>query len=235
MARKMYSVFLRTEIGRKFPYEEVENLLNKLYTVFLKYNATLLEINPLALTEDGQLCALDAKIVIDDNAEDTKTKVLSTYGEVNTFEVTLSKYGVNATRLDGNIAVVTSGAGLMMATVDLISTYGGRVGPCVDLGGSVFRLTKEEHMFSEVIDQIVLQKPKVIFFNAFFQLARCDIFAQAIVGALSRVRLEIPVVIRLKGVHEEDAAEILREKKGFILEENLGDACKMVSVLAGDV
>lgn len=234
MIRKVATVFFNG-IQDRSQYNEADSMTRKLYDVFLKYNATLLEINPLVLTRDGKLAALDAKVVIDDNAEEVQKNLLSSNEEVRTFEAMLSRYGVNASRLDGDIAVVTSGAGLMMATVDLISTFGGKAGPCIDLGGTVFQLIKEEQIFSEILQQVLLQSPSVILFNAFFQLARSDDLAQAIRAAFSRLKVDVPVIIRLKGMREKEAAEILNGMENFTFVEDLVTACKKAVELAGGI
>lgn len=226
MMRRVVTVFLGDQRFSKKQYEEVVVNLERLYGVFCKYQATLLEINPLALTGDNTLCALDAKLVIDDNAEEVQGKIISLYDESYTFGSKLLKYGVNASKLDGNIAIITSGAGLMMATVDLIAVCGGSAGACIDLGGAVFRLTKEAHIFSEVLQEAMLLKPKVILFNAFFQLARCDDLAQAIKAAFEKLKVDIPVILRLKGMYEVEAAAILSSLGNFFAEDELGVSCK---------
>lgn len=184
-------------------------LLQNLYRAFIHLDATLIEINPLSLTEEGTLCALDAKIQIDDNAlvRHPELAALGDPHEKDSKEVEAEAVKLNYVALKGNIACLVNGAGLAMATMDMIQHFGGQPANFLDVGGSA----KQEQM--EAAFHIISKDPQVkgIFINIFAGILRCDILAQGIVKAAHSTYLNSPLVIRMQGNQVEKAKQILKE------------------------
>jgi succinyl-CoA synthetase beta subunit len=188
---------------------ECVQLLKNLYRLFMQADASLVEINPLVLNEDGRLMALDAKIQLDDNALFRHKD----YGkwtddhEKDPKEVEAAKSKLNYIALDGDIACLVNGAGLAMATMDMIQHFGGRPANFLDVGGSA-SAEQIQRAF-----KIILKDPCVrgIFINVFGGILRCDLLAEAIVTAAQSIALNLPMVVRLKGTNVERAHQILRQ------------------------
>jgi succinyl-CoA synthetase beta subunit len=184
-------------------------LLRQLYDAFMASGASLAEINPLITTPAGEVKAIDAKINIDDNELDRRPEVEAlrdTTSEPEA-ETTAREAGLTYIQLDGNIGNVVNGAGLAMATMDLIKYYGGEPANFLDIGGS----SNPDKVVNAL--RIITSDPnvKVILFNIFGGITRCDDVANGIVEATRRIDIEVPLVIRLTGTNEEAALEILRE------------------------
>ncbi|MCS7270414.1 MAG: ADP-forming succinate--CoA ligase subunit beta [Gemmataceae bacterium] len=188
---------------------QVENILHALARVFLQKDATLAEINPLALTRNGQIVVLDAKIDFDDNAlfRHPDIAALRDVQEENPLEIRAAQAHLNYIQLDGTIGCLVNGAGLAMATMDIIKYYGGQPANFLDVGGSV---TPEGAIEAF---RIILSDPKVrgILVNVFGGIARCDLIAEALVQAGREVGFRVPVVVRLEGTNAEKARQILAE------------------------
>ncbi|HOA73011.1 MAG TPA: ADP-forming succinate--CoA ligase subunit beta [Phycisphaerae bacterium] len=196
--------------------------------VFLRYDASLAEINPLVLTRDGELMAIDAKINFDDNALFRHPDVQAMHDptEENASELRAKAANLSYIALDGNIGCLVNGAGLAMATMDLIKLHGGEPANFLDVGGSVTREGAVEAF------RIILADPKVkgVLVNIFGGIAKCDTIAEALVAAAKEVGFRVPVVVRLEGTNVEKARQILStaDVPGLITAADLTDAAKKV-------
>ncbi|MEM0482948.1 MAG: ADP-forming succinate--CoA ligase subunit beta [Nitrososphaerota archaeon] len=184
---------------------QLQDIVKKLYNTYTQYYCDLAEINPLALTMDERLVALDAKIIIDDNAARIKGfKFASEAGAESEAE----RLGLNYVELDGDIGVVCNGAGLTMATMDLIYTLGGRPGCFLDLGGGA----SSERVYTAL--KFLLNRPhiKLIFLNVLGGITRCDEVAAGIVKAFDELGGSKEMVVRLVGTREEEGKRILESR-----------------------
>ncbi len=206
-------------------------LLSSLYRLFLETDASLVEINPLVVTGEDDVLALDAKVNFDDSAlyRHPEIKALRDVREEEPLEVEASKYDLNYIRLDGNIGCMVNGAGLAMATMDIIKFYGGEPANFLDVGGAT-SVERVKEAF-----KILLADPKVraVFVNIFGGIVRTDLVADGIVYAARGLDTKIPIVIRLVGTNEEEGMRILRESHlNFVTENVLADAVRRVVELA---
>jgi len=196
--------------------------LNKVYE---ESDASLAEINPLVVTKQGNVLALDAKINFDDNAM-YRHKDIQEYRDLSEeapSEVEASKYGLNYIKLDGNVGCMVNGAGLAMATMDIIKHTGGEPANFLDVGGSASAETVKAGF------EIIMQDKNVqaVLINIFGGIVRCDRVAQGIIDALSDLDVEMPVVVRLEGTNAEEAAELLEQSSlEFVVAKDLKDAAK---------
>lgn len=214
--------------------EELEDILFKLVELFYKSDASLIEINPLIVTKEGHLVALDAKINIDDNAlfrQESLLKLRDDSQEDNK-ETAARSHGLNYVSLDGNIACMVNGAGLAMATMDLIKLHGGEPANFLDVGGGA---TAER--VSEAF-KIILANSNVeaILVNIFGGIVRCDLIAEGIIAAVKEVGVSIPVTVRLEGTNVEKGRKLLKDSGlKIIAAENLTNATiKIISLANGD-
>jgi succinyl-CoA synthetase beta subunit len=191
---------------------KVEKIMMALSKVYLAKDASLAEINPLAITKKGDVVVLDAKIDFDDNAlfRHPEIAALRDVAEENPAEVRAAAANLNFIQLDGNIGCLVNGAGLAMGTMDIIKYHGGNPANFLDVGGSV---TAEGAMEAF---RIILSDPKVkgILVNVFGGIAKCDLIAEALVKAGKEVGFRVPVVVRLEGTNAKQAREILDKAKG---------------------
>jgi len=200
--------------------------LQSLYNVFRRTDASLVEINPLVITAKGEIIALDAKITFDDNAlfRHPELQELRDYSEEEPSEIEASKYKLNYIRLDGNVGCMVNGAGLAMATMDIIKYYGGEPANFLDVGGIASSETVANGF------RILLSDPnvKVVLINIFGGIVRCDRVAAGIVEALKSMDIKIPVVVRLEGTNAEEAGKILAESTlDFKIARNFQEAAQM--------
>ncbi|UCG32254.1 MAG: ADP-forming succinate--CoA ligase subunit beta [Phycisphaerales bacterium] len=183
--------------------------LNGLADVFQKYDCSLAEINPLVRTPAGEILAIDAKVNFDDNALFRHSQIAELHdpSEENPNEVRAKKADLSYIALDGNIGCLVNGAGLAMATMDIIKLHGGEPANFLDVGGSV---TKENAIEAF---RIILSDPKVkgVLVNIFGGIAKCDTIAEALIAAAREVGFKVPVVVRLEGTNVERAKELLKE------------------------
>jgi len=208
--------------------------LKGLYTAFCSNDASLLEINPLVVNADGDLIALDAKMGFDDNALFRQKEILALrdLSEEDPAEVKASEFDLNYIKLDGNIGCMVNGAGLAMATMDIIQLEGGSPANFLDVGGSatVERVTEAF--------KIILSDGNVegILVNIFGGIMRCDVIARGVVEAARALGLEKPLVVRLEGTNVEAGKEILSSSElDIISADNLADAAsKIVSAVKGN-
>ena len=180
-----------------------------LYKTFVGEDCSLVEINPLVLTGDGCVVALDAKLTLDDNAlyRHKGNMSLRDRDEEDPLELEASEAGLNYIKLDGNIGCMVNGAGLAMGTMDIIKTYGGEPANFLDVGGGATQETVEKAFRIITLDPNV----KCILINIFGGIVRCDMVASGVIAAFKNVNLQIPVVIRLEGTNSEEAHKIVRE------------------------
>jgi succinyl-CoA synthetase beta subunit len=206
-------------------------LLGSLYELFIKTDMSLVEINPLIVTGDDQVMALDAKINFDDNALFRHPDIAAWRDvfEEEPLEVEASKYELNYIRLDGNIGCMVNGAGLAMATMDIIKYYGGEPANFLDVGGG----TSAERVKEAFKILLADKKVRAVLVNIFGGIVRTDLVANGIVYAVKGMNIKIPIVIRLVGTNEEEGMRILRESQlNFITESELADAVRRVVELA---
>jgi len=205
-------------------------ILQQLYAAFLSSGASLAEINPLVTTPDGEVKALDAKFNIDDNELFRRPDIEAlrdTSGEPEA-EIQAREAGLTFIKLDGNIGACVNGAGLAMATMDLIKFYGGEPANFLDIGGS----SNPEKVVNAL--RIITADPnvKVICFNIFGGITRCDDVANGIVTATQRIKIDVPIVIRLTGTNEDAALEILKNA-GFSATTSMDEVVQKAVELAG--
>ncbi|MBT7983525.1 MAG: ADP-forming succinate--CoA ligase subunit beta [Akkermansiaceae bacterium] len=200
-------------------------LLKALYKLFISCDCSLVEINPLVTTPDGQVLALDAKFGFDDNAlyRQPEIEALRDPSEEDPREVAASEFGLNYIGLDGNIACLVNGAGLAMATMDIIKHFGGEPANFLDVGGGA----TEEQVTNAF--KIILGDPNVkgILVNIFGGIMDCDVIANGIVGACKQVDLDIPLVVRLEGNNVEAGKQTLANSGvNLIAADDLSDAAE---------
>ncbi len=202
-----------------------------LYKAFIETDSSLLEINPFITTKDDKLFALDCKINFDDNAmfRHKDLKDLRDVAEEDPLEVEASKYALNYIKLDGNIACMVNGAGLAMATMDIIQYAGGSPANFLDVGGGANQQQIEQAF------AILLSDPnvKAIFINIFGGILRVDVLATAVVAAARNLSVAVPIVLRLEGTNVEEGRKILAESGlKFIVGETMQDAAEKVVAAA---
>lgn len=212
----------------KAALKEFSTLLKNLYTLFVKNDCSLLEINPLILTSDDRVMALDAKVDIDSNAlfRHKDLVELRDLDEEDPLEVEASKFNLNYINLDGNVGNIVNGAGLAMATMDIIKNAGAEPANFMDVGGGA---TAEmvENAFSIILRD---KKVKAVLINIFGGILRCDVFAEGIVTAAKKSGITIPVVVRMEGTNVERGKEILAQSGlNLINAKDLKDAAEKVA------
>jgi len=208
---------------------QAARIMQQLYGAFIGAGGSLAEINPLITTPDGTVMALDAKIVVDDS-ELVRKPDISALRDVSAeepAEVEARNAGLSYIKLDGNVACCVNGAGLAMATMDLVKYYGGDPANFLDIGGS----SSPEKVVTAL--EIITSDPNVksILFNIFGGITRCDDVANGIVVATSATKLDLPIVIRLTGTNEDEAVEIL-QKAGFEALTDMDEAVQQAVKLA---
>src|SRR5579871_6152093 len=206
--------------------------LQSLYRAFLDTDASLVEINPLIVTGDGRLIALDAKMTFDDNALDRHKDIaeMRDLDEEDPLEVEASKYKLNYIKLDGNVGCMVNGAGLAMATMDIIKLAGGSPANFLDVGGGA-NAEQVKNAF-----KILTSDPEVkgVFINIFGGILRCDVLASGVVAAARDLNLKLPVVVRMEGTNVEKGREILQESGlAFTVADGMKDGAEKIVRLAG--
>ncbi len=208
--------------------KDAANVINGLVRVFLKYDCSLAEINPLVRTTDGRIMAIDAKMNFDDSALFRQPVLREMYdpSEENPNELRAKQHDLSYIALDGNIGCLVNGAGLAMSTMDIIKLHGGEPANFLDVGGSVSREGAVEAF------RIILADPKVkgVLVNIFGGIAKCDTIAEALIAAAREVGFNVPVVVRLEGTNVERARKLLAEANidQLITATDLTDAAKKV-------
>ena len=213
---------------------EAVRFFSSLYQAMIATDASLVEINPFVLTRDGHLLALDAKMNLDDNAlyRHNEIRDLRDLDEEDPLEVKASNCSLNYIRLDGNVGCMVNGAGLAMATMDIIQYAGGRPANFLDVGGGA----NEEQV--RLGFEIILSDANVraVLINIFGGIMRCDIVANGVIGAVRSLGTKVPVVVRLKGTNVELGQQLLRESGlNFAVADGMKDAAEKVVALARGV
>ena len=189
--------------------KEAADTFVKLYQLFSERDATQVEINPLAESEDGAVLCMDAKLGFDENADFRQKEVfeMRDLTQEDPSEVKAGKYGLNFIKLDGNIGCLVNGAGLAMATLDVLSLNGGKPANFLDVGGGA-NAEAVKQAFDIVLES---EGVRAIFVNIFGGIMRCDVIAEGIIKATKEMDLHVPLVVRLQGTKEEEAKELIRK------------------------
>jgi succinyl-CoA synthetase beta subunit len=207
-------------------------LMTALYNAFVATDASLVEINPLVVTASGDLLALDAKMNFDDNAlyRHPDIKDLRDLGEEDSLEIEASKFSLNYIHLDGNIGCMVNGAGLAMATMDIIKLAGGEPANFLDVGGGA-NAEQIRHAFQILISD---KNVKAVLINIFGGILRCDVLAQGVIAAVQELGVAIPIVIRMEGTNVDEGKRLLKESgMNFTTADSMDDAARKVVQLAG--
>ena len=219
---------LASQLG--FESSQLKNasrLFEGLYRTFIAYDCSMVEVNPLVVTSKGEVLALDAKFNFDDNAlyRHPEVAAMRDAAEEDPREVEASKHGLNYIGLDGDIACLVNGAGLAMATMDIIKFYGGEPANFLDVGGGA----TEEQVTEAFKILIADKKVRAILVNIFGGIMKCDVIAQGIIDAAKTVKLSVPLVVRLEGTNVELGRQMLKESGlALITADDLADAAQKV-------
>jgi len=205
--------------------------MQSLYNAYEQMDASLMEINPFLLTKDNRLIALDAKVNFDDNAMFRHKEFLDLrdLNEEEPLEIEASKFDLNYIKLDGNIACMVNGAGLAMATMDIIKLAGGEPANFLDVGGGASQERVEAAFRILLADENV----KAVLINIFGGIVRCDMVARGVVEAVKKLGIDVPVVVRLEGTNVEEGQRVIRESGlNFSVANGMKDAADKVVALA---
>ncbi|OFW40300.1 MAG: succinate--CoA ligase subunit beta [Acidobacteria bacterium RIFCSPLOWO2_12_FULL_67_14] len=214
------------------PAQKLVKLLEALYRAFIETDASMIEINPLILTKGGDLLALDAKVTFDDNAlyRHQDLRELRDLAEEDPLEVEASKFSLNYIRLDGNIGCMVNGAGLAMATMDIIKLAGGEPANFLDVGGGA-NAEQIRNAFKILMSD---KNVRAVLINIFGGILRCDVLAQGVIGAVKELGVPVPIVIRMEGTNVEEGKRMLKESGlNFTTADAMGEAAETVVRLAG--
>jgi succinyl-CoA synthetase beta subunit len=207
------------------PFRQAVSLMQSLFRAYVETDATLAEVNPLLVTSSGRVLALDAKMTFDDNAlfRHPDIREMRDLAEEDPLEVEASKFGLNYVKLDGNVGCMVNGAGLAMATMDLVKLAGGEPANFLDVGGGA---TEEQvkNAFRIILSD---RNVRAILINIFGGIMRCDVIAKGVVAAVKEMGLSLPVVVRLEGTNVDEGKRILRESGLAVTPaEGLADAAQ---------
>jgi succinyl-CoA synthetase beta subunit len=211
---------------------QASKLMTAVYNAFLASDASLIEINPLIVTEDGNLLALDAKMNFDDNAlyRHADIKELRDLAEEAALEVEASKFSLNYIKLDGTIGCMVNGAGLAMATMDIIKLAGGEPANFLDVGGGA-NAEQIRNAFKILMSDTSV---KAVLINIFGGILRCDILAEGVIAAVKELHVGVPIVIRMEGTNVEKGKQMLHQSGlNFTTADTMGEAAEKVVALAG--
>jgi len=222
------------QLGLTAKRDQAADMFQKLYELFIKHDATMIEINPLAEDSTGNLMCLDAKMRFDDNADFRQSKVFSyrDWSQENEAEVEAAGHNLNFIALDGDIGCLVNGAGLAMATMDIIKLHGGEPANFLDVGGGATAAQVKEAF------KIITSDPKVnaILVNIFGGIMRCDVIAEGIIIAANELSLKTPIVCRLQGTNVDDAKVLIANSGMKILPcDNLDEAARLAVKLSNIV
>ncbi|HWN08571.1 MAG TPA: ADP-forming succinate--CoA ligase subunit beta [Pyrinomonadaceae bacterium] len=226
-ARKLaFGLGIRPEL-----INQAVKFMQSLYVAYEQMDASLLEINPFLLTKDDRLIALDAKVNFDDNAMFRHKEFLDLrdLNEEEPLEIEASRFDLNYIKLDGNIACMVNGAGLAMATMDIIKLAGGEPANFLDVGGGASQERVEAAFRILLADENV----KAVLINIFGGIVRCDMVARGVVEAAKNLGIEVPVVVRLEGTNVEEGQRVIRESgMNFTVAQGMQDAAEKVVAAA---
>eukprot|EP01090_Pellita_catalonica_P009721 TRINITY_DN2085_c0_g1_i1.p1 TRINITY_DN2085_c0_g1~~TRINITY_DN2085_c0_g1_i1.p1 ORF type:complete len:468 (+),score=94.55 TRINITY_DN2085_c0_g1_i1:89-1405(+) len=205
--------------------KDAQKQMSALYDLFVKKDATQVEINPLTLAGDGKIYCVDAKINFDDNAQFRQKEVfaMGDDSESDPREVQAAKFGLNYIGMDGNIGCMVNGAGLAMATMDIIKMYNGSPANFLDVGGGA-----DEEQVAQAFNILTSDSQvQAILVNIFGGIMKCDVIAQGIINAAKQVKMELPLVIRLAGTNVERGQQLLKESGlKILIADDLDDAAQ---------
>jgi succinyl-CoA synthetase beta subunit len=207
-------------------------VLASLYDAFMATDASMIEINPLIVTKNGDILALDAKVSFDDNAlyRHPDLKELRDTTEEDPLEVEASKFSLNYIRLDGNVGCMVNGAGLAMATMDIIKLSGGEPANFLDVGGGA-NAEQIKNAFRILMSD---KNVKAVLINIFGGILRCDVLAQGVIAAVTDLGVPVPIVVRMEGTNVEEGKRLLKESGlKFTTADSMGEAASAVVALAG--
>ena len=207
-------------------------LLDAIYKAFIETDASLIEINPLILTRGGDLIALDAKVTFDDNAlyRHPDIREFRDLSEEDPLEVEASKFSLNYIRLDGNIGCMVNGAGLAMATMDIIKLAGGEPANFLDVGGGA----NAEQIKNAFRILMADRNVKAVFINIFGGILRCDVLAAGVIAAVKELGVPVPIVIRMEGTNVEEGKRMLKESGlNFTTADSMNEGASAAVALAG--
>ncbi len=220
-------------MGLEGPHvNKLVKLMGSLYEAFIATDSSMVEINPLVVTAQGDLLALDAKVNFDDNAlyRHQDLRDLRDLGEEDHLEIEASKFSLNYIHLDGNIGCMVNGAGLAMATMDIIKLAGGEPANFLDVGGGA-NAEQIRNAFKILMSD---KNVKAVLINIFGGILRCDVLAQGVIAAVKDLGVPVPIVIRMEGTNVEEGKRLLRESgMNFATADSMGEAAKTVVQLAG--
>jgi succinyl-CoA synthetase beta subunit len=202
-------------------------ILDAVYKAFIETDASMIEINPLILTRSGELLALDAKVAFDDNAlyRHPDLRDFRDVTEEDPLEVEASKFSLNYIRLDGNIGCMVNGAGLAMATMDIIKLAGGEPANFLDVGGGA----NAEQIKNAFRILMADKNVKAVLINIFGGILRCDVLAQGVIAAVQELGVPVPIVIRMEGTNVEEGKRMLKESGlNFATADSMGEAADRV-------
>jgi succinyl-CoA synthetase beta subunit len=214
------------------PAQKLVKLLDALYKAFIETDASLIEINPLILTKSGDLLALDAKVTFDDNAlyRHPDIREFRDLSEEDPLEVEASKFSLNYIRLDGNIGCMVNGAGLAMATMDIIKLAGGEPANFLDVGGGA-NAEQIRNAFKILMSD---KNVRAVLINIFGGILRCDVLAEGVIAAVKDLGVPVPIVIRMEGTNVDQGKRMLNESGlNFTTADSMGEAAQKVVALAG--
>jgi len=211
-------------------FKNAVKFLSNLYKAFEDTDASIAEINPLVVTKEGDVIALDAKMNFDDNAMYRQKDILQyrDFDEEDALEIEASKFNLNYIKLDGNVGCMVNGAGLAMATMDIVKLAGGEPANFLDVGGTANKETVASGF------KIILTDPKVkaILINIFGGIVRCDRVAQGVIDAVNLEKVEVPIIVRLDGTNAEEAAVLLANSgMNFEVAATLKEAAEKVTAV----
>jgi succinyl-CoA synthetase beta subunit len=207
-------------------------LIASLYEAYVATDASMIEINPLVVTAQGDLLALDAKMNFDDNAlyRHADLKELRDLGEEDPLEIEASKFSLNYIHLDGNIGCMVNGAGLAMATMDIIKLAGGEPANFLDVGGGA-NAEQIRNAFKILMSD---KNVKAVLINIFGGILRCDVLAQGVIAAVKELGVPVPIVIRMEGTNVDEGKRLLKESgMNFTTADSMDEAANKVVKLAG--
>jgi succinyl-CoA synthetase beta subunit len=218
-------------LGLKGPQiAQASKLMSAVYQAFLATDASLVEINPLIVTEDGTLLALDAKMNFDDNAlyRHQDIKELRDLAEEDPLEIEASKYSLNYIKLDGTVGCMVNGAGLAMATMDIIKLAGGEPANFLDVGGGA-NAEQIRNAFKILMSD---KSVRAVLINIFGGILRCDVLAEGVIAAVKELGVPVPIVIRMEGTNVEKGKQMLKESGlNFTTADDMQEAAQKVVAL----
>lgn len=226
MARNL--IYSMERLPSKEAIKNLTAVTKRLYELFIENDCSLAEINPLVITGSGEVVALDAKITIDDNALFRQKRLAALYDkrEKDPLEVIAEEHNLNYIHLDGNIGAMVNGAGLAMATMDVIKSAGAEPANFLDVGGGA-----NEEMITRALEIILMDKRvKAILINIFGGILRCDVLARGVLAAARKTKIEVPLIVRLEGTNVDEGRRILESSElKFLVAKDLGHAAELVA------